>query len=233
MLGDVLSALADAPDDERPGAAGRPAADGRAAALGPAGVARTEERWWSVLPLSAGARSELDAVAAERPDLSPTVRRMAVLARRVAPLVRPADEGLRLRIPVDLRFRGLGIPPDAVGNHWFDALVVEDGPLARLPAPAVLAGTIDRSLRATAGGFGPDDVDHRPDESLRLRRPVTVEPLRRGVDLVLSALPAPRWPGLRELHLAGSATLGLVDVRGEDRVTLVTPRPLPDGVREL
>ena len=210
MLRALLNELAGAPDDD---AGHRPTpAEARADVLG---------------------RRELDEVAVARPDLSPTLRRMAVLARRVAPLVRPAEDGLRLRIPVDLRFRGLGIPADAVGNHWFDALLVQDGPLSRLPGPAELAGKIDAVVRRTAAGFGPEDVDHRPDESLRLRRDVPIEPLRRGVDLVHSALPAPGWPGLRELHLAGSATLGIVDVRGEDRVTLVSPRPLPEGVRAL
>ncbi|MDO9407536.1 hypothetical protein [Patulibacter sp.] len=192
-----------------------------------------DARWLSVLPLSRGCLAELDAVGRERPDLSPTMRRMAVLARRIAALVHPPEAGLRVRIPVDLRHRDLGIPAAAIGNHWFDALAVLDGPQADLPAAGELADHLTAAVRAAATTFRPGDVEHRPDESLRLLRDVPVVPLRRGVDLVHSALPAPRWPGVRELVVMGSALLGVVDVRGATRVPLVTPRPLPAGVVEL
>jgi len=229
LLGRVTAELAGAPDDDdRPAPGGGPPAD-----LGAAGVAGRGGRRLSVLPLSDACRTELQTVAAERPDLSATVRRMAVLARRIAPLGRPADEGLRVRIPVDLRFRDLGIPADAVGNHWFDALADFDGPLARLPSAASMAATIAAEIRACAADLAPEDVEHREDRSLWLRRPVPAEPLRRGVDLVHSSLPVPPWPGLRELLVTGLSPFGVVDVRGSDRVAVVTPGPLPAGVREL
>lgn len=231
MLGAITTELADAPDDTTRTDGTPPRST--AADLGPAGLTGEDERRLSVLPLSNACRGELDALAAARPDLSATVRRMAVLARRIAPLVRPADEGLRIRIPVDLRFRDLGMPADAVGNHWFDALAVFDGPLDRLPAPAALAAEISEVIRGRATQFVPEDVDHREDRSLRLRRAVAAEPLRRGVDLVYSSLPVPPWPGLRDLLITGSALLGVVDVRGQDHVALVTPGPLPAGVTAL
>lgn len=231
MLGAIADELHAAPDDDGRTAPtdgtdrGRPPAVG--SAVGP------DDRWLSVLPLSRACLDELDALAAERPDLSATMRRMAVLARRIALLVHAPEDGLRVRIPVDLRHRGLGIPTDAVGNHWFDALAVVRGPLAALPPAGELAVTLTEAVGATAAGFVPGDVEHVADRSLRLTREVPTVPLQRGADLVHSALPVPRWPGVRELLLAGSASFGVVDVRGSDRVPLVTPRPLPDGVREL
>jgi hypothetical protein len=202
---------------------------GNASAL----VARPDARWLSVLPLSAAAHDEIAAVRAARPELSATVCRMAVVARRLGPLVRPAAEGLRIRMPIDLRFRGLGIPPDAVGNHWLDALAVLDGPMAVVPDAVDVATTIRSVLRDRVAELTPADVDHRPDQSLRLVREVPGEPIRRGVDLVHSSLPVPAWPGVRAVHVLGSALLGLVDVRGTGRVDLVTERPLPAGVHEL
>jgi hypothetical protein len=220
--------LADLP---APGSAPRDAV----AATGPGMASRTGdgERWLSSLPLSASCRAEIAALGDAMPGLSPTVRRMAVVARRLAPLALPEDADLRIRIPVDLRFRGLGIPEDAVGNHWFDALAVVPGPPRALPSVAAVAAAVDAAIRSAVGRVRPEDVDHRPDESLRLRRELANEPIRRGRDLVLSSLPAPRWPGVRSLRVLGSSSLGLVDVRGADRVDVVTPRPLAAGVTEL
>ncbi|MEV4421034.1 hypothetical protein AB0L40_13775 [Patulibacter sp. NPDC049589] len=190
------------------------------------------DRWLSVLPLSDDCRAEIADLAAARV-ASPTVCRMAVVARRLAPIVRPGGDGLRIRIPVDLRFRDLGIPADAVGNHWFDALAVFAGAPDRLPPAAEIARAIDATIRERVALLAPDDVDHLTDVSLRLVRDVEGEPLRRGVDLVHSSLPTPDWPGVRALHVLGSALLGVVDQRGSDRVDLVTPQPLPAGVTAL
>lgn len=192
-----------------------------------------DHRVLSVLPLSAAAHDELAALAVARPALSPTVRRMAVLARRVVRLVRPGDPGLRIRIPIDLRFRDLGIPRSAVGNHWFDALAVLGARSGDLPPAEEIADAVDAAIGERLALLRPDDVDHRDDESLRLRRDLSGEPLRRGIDVVFSSLPAPAWPGVRALHVLGSSSLGVVDVRGADRVDLVTARPLPAGTTAL
>lgn len=203
------------------------------------------ERFLSVLPLSASCRDELAALGDARPALSPTVRRMAVVAGRLAPLVRPVGEGLRIRIPIDLRFRDLGIPSAAVGNHWFDALAAVDAvpsgadgaapgamPSA-LPPAAEIADAVDAAIRGRLAVLRREDVDHRDDESLRLRRDVAGEPIRGGIDLVFSSLPAPAWPGVRAVHVLGSSSLGVVDVRGAGRIDLVTSRPLPPGTVEI
>lgn len=203
------------------------------AATGPAGTAGAQERFLSGLPLSPGCLGEAERLASEVPRISPTVRRMAVVARRLAPRVLPAGADLRVRIPVDLRFRGLGIPQDAVGNHWFDGLAVVPGPVSDLPPAADVARAIDAAIRAVIARVRPEDVDHAEDVSLRLRRDLAGEPLRRGLDLVHSSLPAPRLPGVRSLELVGSASLGVVDVRGVDRVDVVTPGPLGPGATAL
>lgn len=211
------------------------------------------ERHLSVLRLSPAGHDELAAVAATRPSLSPTVRHMAVVARRVSALVDPGGAELRIRIPVDLRFRDLGIPPSATGNHWFDALAVVGAvpaaaagaaaagsaevpraaaPVALPPAEEV-ADAVDAAIRQRLAVLRRDDVDHRPDESLRLRRDLAGEPIRPGTDVVFSSLPAPAWPGVRALHVLGLSPLGVVAVRGAGTVDVVTPRPPAAGVTAL
>jgi hypothetical protein len=186
-----------------------------------------------VLPLSPDCREEIAAVVRADTGASPTICRMAVLARRLAPLVLPPGTGLRIRIPIDLRFRGLGIPPDAVGNQWLDALAVLPGPHEELPPAAELAAVVARTVRDRLAELSPADVDHRAGQSLRPTRDLGGEPLRRGMDLVHSSLPTPAWPGVRALHVLGSASLGVVDQRGTDRVDVVTPRPWPAAVAAL
>jgi hypothetical protein len=190
-------------------------------------------RRFSTLRLSADARAEVEALAADGRGPSRTVRRLAVVVRRLAPLVLPEDAQLRLRIPIDLRFRGLGIPPDAVGNLWIDALAVVDEPVGQLPPAERLAELLQETIRDRVASLSPDDVDHREGSSLRLRRPDTVERPRPGEDLVVSSLPLPTWPGVRDVHLFGSARLGLVDAPGAGHVDVASVRPLPPGIVEL
>lgn len=246
VLGDVR--VGRAPDGSGPQTAGpdatvndREAADAGAAAR--AGSGRDDRavaadpgddgRRFSSLRLSADARAEVEALGADGRGPSRTVRRLAVVVRRLAPLVLPEDAQLRLRIPIDLRFRGLGVPEHAVGNLWIDALAVVDEPVGRLPPAERLAELLHETIRDRVASLSPDDVDHREGSSLRLRRPDTVERPRPGEDLVVSSLPLPVWPGVRDVHLFGSARLGLVDAPGAGHVDVASVRPLPAGVTEL
>lgn len=191
--------------------------------------------FYSQLRMRKSTVEHLESLRREHPELSRHALRTAYLLQKLHPYIGSQEKELRVRIPIDLRFRRLGLNLDKLGNCFVDTFF--SVPAHEFQAVSVpgLAKTIGDTIENTVSDITRDDLCDVEHQSVSFRRKpanqgfaplsdIICTSFRTGPRYVLG-LPAVPLSIMDSISKFGSGTTTCIEV--------VSLLPLPEHVYDL